>query len=119
MNDHKTPFDIEELPEGSFIRAFESRGQNNSPHVTSHWTKAFTPASLAPSPPPHPSHISASSVGKVIDVLSSTITAENCFKRGISTFSLFKCTSASLCMILRNIFAHSGVKRWLIADSVT
>ncbi len=82
-------------------------------------TNSFTAELLVLSPSPHPFHTSATSAGNVIDVLSSTRTAENCFKSGISTFSLSNLTSASRCKILRNMMAHSGVKRWLIADSVT
>src|SRR5712675_2103490 len=86
-------------------------------HSYVHWR--VEDQSFAQPSSPHPSHISANSAGKEIDVLSSTITSENCFKRGMSTFSLSNRTSARRCMIFRNILAHSGVKRWLIADSVT
>ena len=51
--------------------------------------------------------------------LASPIPAENSFKTGISPFSLSSLTSASRCILFRNILAHAGVKRWLIADSVT
>src|SRR5258708_1323703 len=52
-------------------------------------------------------------------LLSSTITAENCFKGGISTFSSCKGIDTRRLSTRKNNSAHWGVKRWLMADSLT